>query len=95
LLPDADRDQGIEVKQNFYQKALQWNFVPRARIAVDEAKARKKAGLVEALGDTEPAQGDPKFPGPTHVEYKKDMCATRPTNNWNLNSSLSSNFSIR
>ncbi|KAJ5403813.1 hypothetical protein N7509_003684 [Penicillium cosmopolitanum] len=71
FLPDEDRDQEIEAKRNFYQKALQWNVVPRARVAVEEAKARKKAGLAEALGDIEPAQADAKLPGPTHVEYKE------------------------
>lgn len=71
FLPDEDLDQEIEAKRNFYQKAVQWNVVPRARIAVEEAKARKKAGLAEALGDIEPDQADAKLSGPTHVEYKE------------------------
>lgn len=71
FLPDEEKDLEIEAKQKFYQKALQWKVVPRARIAVDEAKARKKAGLAEALGDIEPAQPDTKLRVPTHVEYKE------------------------
>lgn len=70
FLPDEDRDQEIEAKRTFYQRALQWNVVPRARIAVNEAKARKKGGLAEALGDIEPAQTSTKISEPVHVEHK-------------------------
>lgn len=70
FLPDEDQDQEIEAKRNFYQKALQWNVVPRARIAVNEAKQRKKAGFAEALGDIEPAQASIKISEPVHVEHK-------------------------
>ncbi|OQD85383.1 hypothetical protein PENANT_c010G02263 [Penicillium antarcticum] len=44
FLPDEDRDQEIVSKQTFLQKSLQWSVVPRARMAVNEAKARQKAG---------------------------------------------------
>lgn len=67
FIPDEDRDRDIKAKQNFYQKALQWDVVPRARIAVNEVKLRKKAALAEALGDIEPAASVAKFDGPTHV----------------------------
>lgn len=70
FLPDEDMDQEVKAKQNVYQKALQWKVVPRARIAVNEAKARKNAGLAEALGDIEPARSDAKTTGLSHVEYK-------------------------
>lgn len=52
-MEDEERDREIESKQKFYHKALQWNVVPRARMAVNEAKARKRAGLAEASGDIE------------------------------------------
>ncbi|KAJ5653462.1 hypothetical protein N7490_000465 [Penicillium lividum] len=54
FLPDENRDQEVESKQKFYHKAIQWNVVPRARMAVNEAKAKKKAGLAETMGDVEP-----------------------------------------
>lgn len=45
FLPDEQRDRQIASEQTFYQKALQWSVVPRARMAVNEAKARHKAQL--------------------------------------------------
>lgn len=69
FLPDEDRDQEIESKQKFYHKAIQWNVVPRARMAVNEAKAKKRAGLAETMGDIE--QSDVKQGGElNHVEFK-------------------------
>lgn len=69
FLPDEDRDQEIESKQKFYHKAIQWNVVPRARMAVNEAKAKKKAGLAETMGDIE--RSDVKYDGElNHVEFK-------------------------
>jgi len=69
FLPDENRDQEIESKQKFYHKAIQWNVVPRARMAVNEAKAKRKAGLAETMGDVE--QADVKHIGKSnHVELK-------------------------
>ncbi|KAJ5934689.1 hypothetical protein N7466_004236 [Penicillium verhagenii] len=69
FMPDEDRDQEIESKRKFYHKAIQWNVVPRARMAVNEAKAKKKAGLAETMGDVE--QPDVKITGAfNHVEFK-------------------------
>ena len=69
FLPDDDRDQDIESKQKFYHKAIQWNVVPKARMAVNEAKAKKKAGLAETMGDIE--RSDVKHDGKlNHVEFK-------------------------
>lgn len=69
FLPDEERDQQIGSKQKFYHKALQWNVVPRARMAVNEAKAKKRAGLAETMGDIE--QPDIKHSGEVdHVEFK-------------------------
>ncbi|KAJ5281389.1 hypothetical protein N7478_006761 [Penicillium angulare] len=53
FLPGEDIDQEIESKRKFYHKAIQWSVVPRARIAVKEAKAKQKAGLAETIGDVE------------------------------------------
>jgi predicted P-loop ATPase/GTPase len=38
FLPDEDRDQEIASKETFLQKSFQWSVVPRARMAVNEAK---------------------------------------------------------
>ncbi|KAJ5813921.1 uncharacterized protein N7503_000671 [Penicillium pulvis] len=69
FLPDEDRDREIESKQKFYHKAIKWNVIPRARMAVNEAKAKKKAGLAETMGDIE--RSDVKHDEElNHVEFK-------------------------
>jgi Sugar (and other) transporter. len=72
FMEDEERDREIESQQKFNHKALQWNVVPRARMAVNEAKARKRAGFAEASGDIERAavRKDSKAGiQPDHVEY--------------------------
>ncbi|KAJ5149356.1 hypothetical protein N7448_000934 [Penicillium atrosanguineum] len=72
FMEDEERDREIESKQKFYHKALQWTVVPRARMAVNEAKARKRAGLAETSGDIEQAavRRDSKAGiQPDHAEY--------------------------
>lgn len=71
FLPDPDRDQEIEAKQKFYHKAIQWNVVPRARMAVNEAKARKKANNASTMGDVEQhaVQSGLNCEEPNHVEF--------------------------
>jgi hypothetical protein len=72
FLADEDRDQEIARKQTFYQRALQWSVVPRARMAVNEAKLRHKAGLESELNADQ--SGDvailKKDSGVNHVEFK-------------------------
>lgn len=63
FLANEERDREIEANQKFYQKALQWKVIPRARMAVHEAKAKKKAGLDETMGDAEQTLG---LSGPKH-----------------------------
>jgi hypothetical protein len=53
FLPNPERDQAIEANQHFWHKAIQWNVVPTARMAVNEAKALKKSGLALSMGDVE------------------------------------------
>lgn len=72
FMKDEERDREIESKQKFYHKALQWNVVPRARMAVNEAKARKRAGFAEASGDIEQTavrSGSKGGMQQDHVEY--------------------------
>lgn len=74
FLANEERDREIEAKQRFYHKALQWNVVPRARMAVNEAKAKKKAGLAETMGDVEQVvdPSDQKHDmQPSHFEFKE------------------------
>lgn len=73
FLPDEQRDQQIALEQNFLQKTLQWSVVSKARIAVNEAKARHKARL-----DTDPDFEDTEFEpdlkghsGASHAEHKE------------------------
>jgi hypothetical protein len=73
FMEDEAHDREISSQQKFYHKTLQWNVVPRARMAVNEAKARKRAGFAEASGDIERAavRKDSKAGiQPDHVEYK-------------------------
>jgi hypothetical protein len=73
-MEDEERDREIEPKQQFYQKAIQWNVVPRARMAVNEAKVRKRAGFAEASGDIEQTADRSGSKGgmqQDHVEYKE------------------------
>lgn len=74
FLPDEDRDQDIASKQTFLQKTLQWIVVPRARMAVNEAKARQKAGLdliaIDIEADDVP-DGLKKKLASDHVEYRE------------------------
>jgi len=71
FMEDEERDREIESKQKFYHKAIQWNVVPRARMAVNEAKARKRAGFAEASGDIEQTavRSGSKGVQPDHIEY--------------------------
>lgn len=74
FLANEERDREIEAKQRFYHKALQWNVVPRARMAVNEAKAKKKAGFGETMGDVEQTldSADRKHGmQPVHAEFKE------------------------
>lgn len=74
FLANEERDREIEANQRFYQKALQWNVVPRARMAVHEAKAKKKAGFDETMGDVEQtlSPSGPKHDmQPEHAELKE------------------------
>jgi hypothetical protein len=72
FLPDEDRDQEIASTQTFYQKALQWSVVPRSRMAVNEAKARQKAGLETSHDEhSDVLDGLKKGLGAGHVEHKE------------------------
>lgn len=73
FLPNPERDQEIEAKRKFYHKAIQWNVIPRARMAVNEAKARKKANNASTMGDVEQhaSQSGLKREEPNHVEFKE------------------------
>ncbi|KAJ5610016.1 hypothetical protein N7510_006735 [Penicillium lagena] len=53
FLPNPERDQEIEAHQHFWHKAIQWNVVPRARMAVNEAKALKQSVLALSMSDAE------------------------------------------
>ncbi|KAJ5757893.1 uncharacterized protein N7511_006587 [Penicillium nucicola] len=74
FLPDEDRDQEIVSKQTMLQRTFQWSVVPRARMAVNEAKARQKAGLDLIASDIE---ADDLFNGlkkklaSDHVEFRE------------------------
>ncbi|KAL4891214.1 hypothetical protein BDV59DRAFT_203660 [Aspergillus ambiguus] len=48
FLPDEEQDQEIENNRKFHEKVLQWKIIPRARIAVNVAKARRGLDNVEA-----------------------------------------------
>ncbi|KAJ5353597.1 hypothetical protein N7541_006161 [Penicillium brevicompactum] len=73
FLPDEQRDQQIALEQSFLQKTLQWSVVSKARIAVNEAKAKHKARL-----DTDAESEDNEFEselkghsGASHAEHKE------------------------
>lgn len=69
FLPDETLDREIDEKQKFYQKALQWNAVPKSWMTVKEAKARRRAGLIEALGEIQ-AGSNSKNAMVDHVEFQ-------------------------
>jgi hypothetical protein len=74
FLPDEDRDQEIASKETFLQKSFQWSVVPRARMAVNEAKARQKAGLdliaIDIEADDIPNRLKEKLAS-DHVEFRE------------------------
>ena len=74
FLPDEDRDQEIASKETFLQKSFQWSVVPRARMAVNEAKARQKAGLdliaIDIEADDIPNRLKKKLAS-DHVEFRE------------------------
>lgn len=74
FLANEERDREIDANRKFYEKALQWNVIPRAEVAVRDAKAKKKAGIQETMGDVEQTFGssDGKHDmQPVHTELKE------------------------
>ncbi|KAJ6030100.1 uncharacterized protein N7446_000837 [Penicillium canescens] len=74
FLPDEARDQEIASEETFLQRSFQWSVVPRARMAVNEAKARQMAGLdliaIDIEADDIP-HGLKKELASDHVEFRE------------------------
>ncbi|KAJ5081449.1 hypothetical protein NUU61_009713 [Penicillium alfredii] len=51
FLPGDTWDPEIESKQWFLHRAVKWDVIPKARMAVNEAKTRKKANLDLSMAD--------------------------------------------